>query len=58
MHLAAYGIALTVLAAPIDDLWHRGGLLFFTYPLLASLFAALALVVTAHLSRLRPCLSW
>jgi len=22
-HLAAYGIALTVLAAPIDDLWHR-----------------------------------
>src|SRR5258707_750227 len=23
MHLAAWGIALTVLAAPIDDLWHR-----------------------------------
>src|SRR5439155_12345107 len=22
-HLAAWGIALTVLAAPIDDLWHR-----------------------------------
>jgi hypothetical protein len=123
-HLAAYSITLTVLAAPIDDLWHRtfgldvtlwspprllgliggilnaaacwviaceaypagsrarlvalvlagalvyggislgiqpairiayvyGGLLFFTYPLLASLFAPLALVVTAHLSRLR-----
>jgi hypothetical protein len=123
-HLAAYSITLTVLAAPIDDLWHRtfgldvtlwspphllglvggilnaaacwliacevyparsrarlvalvlagalvyegislglqpairiayvyGGLLFFTYPLLASLLAPLALVVTAHLSRLR-----
>jgi hypothetical protein len=123
-HLAAYSITLTVLAAPIDDLWHRtfglevtlwspphllglvggilnaaaclliacevyparsrarsvalvvagalvfggislgvqpatriayvyGGLLFFTYPLLASLFAPLALVVTAHLSKLR-----
>ena len=22
-HLAAWGIGLTVLAAPIDDLWHR-----------------------------------
>jgi hypothetical protein len=123
-HLAAYGLPLTVLAAPIDDLWHRtfgldvtlwspphllglvggilnavacwviacevyparsrarlvalvlagalvfggislgvqpairiayvyGGLLFFTYPLLAALFAPLALVVTAHLSKLR-----
>jgi hypothetical protein len=124
-HLAAYGIALTVLAAPIDDLWHRtfgldvtlwspphhllrllggilnaaacwliacevypagsrarlvvlvlagalvyggislgvqpairiayvyGGLWFFTYPLLAALLAPLALVVTAHLSKLR-----
>jgi hypothetical protein len=123
-HLAAYSITLTVLAAPIDDLWHRtfgldvtlwspphllglvggilsavaccviacevyparsrarlvalvvagalvfggislgvqsairiayvyGGLRFFTYPLLSALFAPLALVVTAHLSRLR-----
>jgi len=23
MHLAWWGVALTVLAAPIDDLWHR-----------------------------------
>jgi hypothetical protein len=123
-HLAAYSITLTVLAAPIFDLWHRtfgldvtlwspphllglvggilnaaacwlitcevyparsrarlvalvvagalvfggislgvqpairiayvyGGLRFFTYPMLAALFAPLALVVTAHLSRLR-----
>ena len=123
-HLAAYSITLTVLAAPLDDLWHRtfgldvtlwspphllglvggilnaaacwaiaceaypagsrgrlvalvvagalvyggislglqpairiayvyGGLWFFMYPLLAALLAPLALVVTAHLSRLR-----
>jgi hypothetical protein len=123
-HLAAYSIALTVLAAPIDDLWHRmfgidvtlwspphllglvggilnaaacwliacevystesrarlvalvlagafvyggislgfqpairiayvyGGLRFFTYPMLAALFAPLALVVTAQMSRRR-----
>ena len=123
-HLAALAITLTVLAAPLDEPWHRmfgldvtiwspphllglvggilnavacwviaceayparsrarlvalvlagalvfggislgvqpairiayvyGGLRFFTYPLLAALFAPLALVVTAHLSKLR-----
>lgn len=123
-HVAAWGIALTVLAAPIDDLWHRlfgldvtlwspphllglagailnasacwliagetypagsrvrlaaliltgglvygsvgfgiqpgvriaysyGGVLFFTAPILATLFASLPLLVTARLSTLR-----
>jgi CBS domain-containing protein len=123
-HVAAWGIALTVIAAPIDDLWHRlfgldvtlwspphllgiagavvnaaacwlivresypvesgarrvalvvaggllcgalgfalqpgiriayvyGGVMFFTYPMLATLIASLPLVVTARLLGLR-----
>jgi hypothetical protein len=123
-HVAAWGIAMTVLAAPIDDLWHRlfgldvtlwspphmlglvggitnaagcwliareaypagrpvrtaalvlaggfvygsvgfglqpgvriaytyGSVLFFTYPMLAALFASIPLVITTRLSRLR-----
>jgi hypothetical protein len=46
------GISLGVQPA-IRIAYVYGGLLFFTYPLLASLLAPLALVVTAHLSRLR-----
>jgi hypothetical protein len=123
-HVAVWGIALTVIAAPIDDLWHRlfgldvtlwspphllglagaimnagacwliagetyptgsrarlaalivagglvfgsvvfglnpgvrmaysyGGVLFFTYPILATLLASLPLLVTTRLSALR-----
>jgi hypothetical protein len=46
------GISLGVQPA-IRIAYVYGGLLFFTYPLLASLLAPLGLVVTAHLSRLR-----
>jgi hypothetical protein len=46
------GISLGVQPA-IRIAYVYGGLRFFTYPLLASLLAPLALVVTAHLSRLR-----
>ena len=46
------GISLGVQPA-IRIAYVYGGLLFFTYPLLASLFAPMALVVTAHMSRLR-----
>ncbi len=82
-HLAAYNITLTVLAAPIDDLWHRtfgldvtlwspshllglvGGILNAVaccviacevYPARSRarlVGLVLALVVTAHLSKLR-----
>jgi hypothetical protein len=46
------GISLGVQPA-IRIAYIYGGLLFFTYPVLASLFAPLALVATTHLSKLR-----
>jgi hypothetical protein len=46
------GISLGVQPA-IRIAYVYGGLLFFTYPLLASLLAPLALVATTHLARLR-----
>jgi len=46
------GISLGVQPA-IRIAYVYGGLLFFTYPLLAALFAPLALVVTCHLAKLR-----
>jgi hypothetical protein len=54
-HLAAWGIALTVLAAPIDDLWHRAfgiDVDLLSPPHLLGLFGsfvnALACVLIAH----------
>ena len=42
-HVAAWGIALTVLAAPIDDLWHRlfgSDVMLWSPPHLLGLFGA------------------